>query len=98
MGLISDPHIMNKEESIVSYLSQINENKFIEEAYEIIAALRGNGDPEHPSAKREFQEIVDVVELERQNAKTNYIKMFFGIGSGDVHLGRRIQIAFGSRS
>lgn len=64
------------------------------EALEIIAKLRGNGDPDHPDAQREYREIVTVVKEESQYAKTNYIKMFFGIGSGDIHLGRRIQLAF----
>ena len=36
-----------------------------------------------------------VAQGERESdAKTNYFKMFFGIGSGDIHLGRRIQLAF----
>lgn len=65
-----------------------------DEAYEIVARLRGEGDREHPDAKREYAEIVHVVELEREHGSINYIKMFFGIGSGEVHLGRRIQLAF----
>ena len=65
-----------------------------DEALEIIAKLRGNGDAEHPDAQKEYREIVTVVEEESQYAKTNYFKMFFGIGSGDIHLGRRIQLAF----
>ncbi|KAK4687599.1 hypothetical protein P7C73_g2514, partial [Tremellales sp. Uapishka_1] len=65
-----------------------------EEAREIISILRGNGDVDHPDARREMDEIITVVQLESENASTNYIKMFLGIGSGDVHLGRRIQLAF----
>jgi hypothetical protein len=65
-----------------------------EEAYDIIALLRGDGDREHPDAKHEYEEIVHVVELEQEHSDTNYVKMFLGIGSGDVHLGRRIQLAF----
>lgn len=64
------------------------------EALEIIAKLRGNGDAKHPDALKEYREIVTVVTEESQYAKTNYFKMFFGIGSGDMHLGRRIQLAF----
>lgn len=66
----------------------------IEEAYDIIAKLRGNDDPNHPEALREYNEIVTVVEEEQEVVSTNYFKMFFGIGSGDLHLGRRIQLAF----
>jgi MFS family permease len=65
-----------------------------DEALEIIAKLRGNGDANHPEAQKEYREIVTVVEEESHYAKTNYVKMFFGIGSGDIHLGRRIQLAF----
>ncbi|KAH0434453.1 general substrate transporter, partial [Aureobasidium melanogenum] len=65
-----------------------------DEAMEIVAKLRGEGDPDHPDAQREFREMQAVVEMEREHESTNYIKMFFGIGSGDVHLGRRIQLAF----
>lgn len=65
-----------------------------EEAFEIIAKLRGDGDPDHPDVKRETQEIVAVVEMEEEAQSSSYLKMFFGIGSGDVHLGRRIQLAF----
>jgi len=64
------------------------------EAYDIIAAIRSNGDNEDDAAKREYQEIVQVVELEREHEGTNYIKMFLGVGSGEIHLGRRIQLAF----
>jgi sugar porter (SP) family MFS transporter len=65
-----------------------------EEAYDIIALLRANGDRNHPDARKEYAEIVAIVELERQHAGTNYLKMFFGIGSGEEHIGRRIQLAF----
>jgi MFS family permease len=64
------------------------------EAYDIIAAIRSNGDKEDAAAKREYLEIVQVVELEREHEGTNYIKMFLGVGSGEIHLGRRIQLAF----
>ena len=32
--------------------------------------------------------------LEREHGTTNYVKMFLGIGSGEEHIGRRIQLAF----
>ncbi|KAJ9495444.1 hypothetical protein LTR99_010212 [Exophiala xenobiotica] len=65
-----------------------------DEAFEIITRLRGNGDAEHPDVQREIKEIVTVVHMEEESQSTNYIKMLFGIGSGDIHLGRRIQLAF----
>lgn len=65
-----------------------------EEALAIITKLRGNDDPDHPIVVEEYKEIVAVVELEQESSSTNYFKMFLGIGSGDIHLGRRIQLAF----
>lgn len=65
-----------------------------DEAFDIVAKLRGNDDANHPEAQREYIEIVTVVQEEQGIADTNYFKMFFGIGSGDLHLGRRIQLAF----
>lgn len=67
-----------------------------EEAREIIAKIRGGDDPDHPDAVREYREIVAVVEMEEEagGSNSNYVKMFFGIGSGDIHIGRRIQLAF----
>lgn len=38
--------------------------------------------------------MLRTVQMEQEAESTSYIKMFFGIGSGDVHLGRRIQLAF----
>lgn len=61
-----------------------------EEAFDIIVKLRGNDVPDHPEALREYQEILEVVGMEQESPSTNYLKMFFGTGSGDVHLGRRI--------
>ncbi|KAF2272053.1 putative MFS sugar transporter [Westerdykella ornata] len=65
-----------------------------EEAFEIITKIRGDGDANHPDVQQEYHEILAVIDLERDNKSSNYIKMFFGIGSGDIHLGRRIQLAF----
>ena len=65
-----------------------------EEAWDIIALLRADGDREHPEVRKEYVEIVAIVDLEREHGNTNYVKMFFGIGSGKEHIGRRIQLAF----
>lgn len=61
-----------------------------EEAFYILTRLRGN-DPER--ARAELNDIQKIVELEKQTAKRNsYFSMFFGIGSGNLHLGRRVQL------
>ncbi len=65
-----------------------------EEAFEIISKLRGDGDRERPDVQSEIREIVTVVQMEHESQNSNYIKMFLGIGSGDIHIGRRIQLAF----
>lgn len=38
--------------------------------------------------------MLTVIEMEKESEDTNYFRMFFGIGSGDIHIGRRIQLAF----
>ena len=65
-----------------------------DQAFAIISKLRGNDDPDHPEVLQEYREIVTVVEMEQESKSSSYVKMFFGIGSGDTHLGRRIQLAF----
>ncbi|KAG9253154.1 general substrate transporter [Emericellopsis atlantica] len=65
-----------------------------EEAFDIICKIRGNDDPNNPLVQREYNEIITVIEMEKETPSTNYLKMFFGIGSGEIHVGRRIQLAF----
>ncbi|KAK7203517.1 general substrate transporter [Myxozyma melibiosi] len=61
-----------------------------EEARYILQRLRGT---ETDEAETELQDILHIVELEHENSKLNsYWNMFFGIGSGDLHLGRRVQL------
>ncbi|KAL8926909.1 MAG: hypothetical protein Q9208_002718 [Pyrenodesmia sp. 3 TL-2023] len=44
-------------------------------------------------AEAEFQDIRNIVELERKNAKAqNYLYMLFGYQSGKLHTGRRVQL------
>jgi sugar porter (SP) family MFS transporter len=64
------------------------------EAFEIITKIRGNGDADHPDVQHEYNEILAAAETESEVLDTNYFKMFFGIGHKDIHLGRRIQLAF----
>lgn len=65
-----------------------------EEAFDIICKIRGNDDPTNQVVQREYSEIITVIEMEQEAPSTNYFKMFFGIGSGEIHVGRRIQLAF----
>ncbi|KAH6621593.1 general substrate transporter [Chaetomium sp. MPI-SDFR-AT-0129] len=67
------------------------------EALEILAKIRGGDDPEHPDVRREYREIVTVVGMEKEaeGGSASYVRMFLGTaGSGDIHIGRRIQLAF----
>ena len=44
-------------------------------------------------AEAEFQDIRNIAELERKTAKSqSYVSMLFGIGSGKLHTGRRVQL------
>lgn len=61
-----------------------------EEGRFILGRLRGEGDG---LAEAEFQDIRNIVELERKTSKqSSYLAMFFGWGSGKLHTGRRVQL------
>lgn len=56
----------------------------------ILGRLRGEHDG---LAEAEFQDIRNIVELERKTSKqSSYLAMFFGWGSGKLHTGRRVQL------
>ncbi|KAI9796668.1 MAG: hypothetical protein M1835_003464 [Candelina submexicana] len=64
-----------------------------EEARYILGRLRGETGDDIGKAEAEFQDIRNIVELERKSASSqNYFKMLFGIGTGKLHTGRRIQL------
>ncbi|KAK0621090.1 Sugar transporter STL1 [Lasiodiplodia hormozganensis] len=64
-----------------------------EEALYILQRLRGMSGAEAGKAETELAEIKDIVDLENKEAKRNsYFHMFFGIGSGRLHTGRRVQL------
>ncbi|KAF2844657.1 sugar transporter STL1 [Plenodomus tracheiphilus IPT5] len=64
-----------------------------DEARYILGRLRGNEGAEREAAESEFQDIVASCELERTNfQKQSYVHMLFGLGSGKMHTGRRVQL------
>jgi hypothetical protein len=64
-----------------------------EEAQYILRRLRGSMGDDLVRANIEYQEIRNVIGKESQeSSKTSYMHMFFGIGSGDLHTGRRVQL------
>ncbi|EEB98948.1 hypothetical protein MPER_01456, partial [Moniliophthora perniciosa FA553] len=75
----------------------------MDEAQSILRRLRSDSDgssttPDenggHAAADAEFLSIVDVVKLEQKHSKMNsYWNMFWGIGSGDLHIARRVQLS-----
>lgn len=68
------------------WLSRVGRN---EEALYILQRLRGDDSEE---AQQELDEIRQVVELERSSKGTSYWQMLFGIKSGQLHTGRRVQL------
>ena len=61
-----------------------------EESRFILNRLRGEEDG---MAEAEFQDIQNIVKLERDNSQqTSYFAMFFNRGQGKLHTGRRIQL------
>ena len=72
------------------YLAKVGRN---EEARYILGRLRGETGDDAGKADAEFQDIQNVIELEKNTSKKNtYFHMFFGIGSGKLHTARRVQL------
>lgn len=64
-----------------------------DEARYILGRLRGEEGEEAFAAEQEFQEIRSVSQLEKEaGGRTSYWAMFTGQGSGDLHIGRRVQL------
>lgn len=64
-----------------------------EEGRYILGRLRGEGGADEGRAEAEFQDVRNIVELERKTSKQqSYLHMLFGWGSGKLHTGRRVQL------
>lgn len=64
-----------------------------DEARYILGRLRGETGADKDKAETEFQDIVASCEIERrESTKTSYYHMLFGINSGRLHTGRRVQL------
>lgn len=72
------------------YLTKVGRG---DEARYILGRLRGESGDDEGKAEAEYQDICSIVELERDSSKAqSYWKMLFGIGSGKLHTGRRVQL------
>lgn len=64
-----------------------------DEARYILGRLRGEEGEEAVLAETEFHDIRNVSQLEKEaGGRTSYWAMFTGRGSGDLHIGRRVQL------
>ena len=64
-----------------------------DESRYVLERLREDGLQSNGRAEAEFQDIRNIVELERKNAKSqNYLYMLIGYKSGKLHTGRRVQL------
>ena len=64
-----------------------------EQARYILGRLRGNEGEDKEMAEAEFQDIRNTVKLETETSQQNsYFAMFFGLKSGKLHTGRRVQL------
>ncbi|KAL8835118.1 MAG: hypothetical protein Q9205_007607 [Flavoplaca limonia] len=64
-----------------------------DESRYVLERLREDGIESTGKAEAEFQDVRNIVELERKNAKSqNYLYMLFGYKSGKLHTGRRVQL------
>lgn len=62
-----------------------------EHALEILTALRGEGDAEHPEVQREFQQIQDAVEMESEEGEQGYLEMLFK--KDKLNISRRVHLS-----
>lgn len=60
-----------------------------EEALEILAALRGDGDPDHPEVQREYNDIVEAIEIEHEG-EIGYLEMF---KKDPLNISRRVHLS-----
>ncbi|KAI3320367.1 general substrate transporter [Xylariaceae sp. AK1471] len=64
-----------------------------DEAKFVLRRLRGSTGDDLARANAEYQEISSVITKEAQESTQNsYFHMFFGIGSGNLHTARRVQL------
>ncbi|EXL97735.1 general substrate transporter [Fusarium oxysporum II5] len=64
-----------------------------DEAQYILRRLRGSSEADRSRAHAEYTDIKNIVQLEnKESSKNSYLHMFFGIGSGELHTGRRVQL------
>ncbi|KAM0309543.1 hypothetical protein ACHAPQ_012565, partial [Fusarium lateritium] len=64
-----------------------------DEAQYILRRLRGSSEFDRERAHAEYTDIKNIVQLEtKESSKNSYLHMFFGIGSGELHTGRRVQL------
>lgn len=64
-----------------------------EEARYILGRLRGSSEADAHKADLEFEDIKAIAALEKKTSKQHsYFHMLFGIGSGKLHTGRRVQL------
>ncbi|KAM5344302.1 hypothetical protein ACJ41O_012839 [Fusarium nematophilum] len=64
-----------------------------DEAQYVLRRLRGSSEEERARAQAEYNDIRNIVLLEnRESQKNSYVHMLFGIGSGELHTGRRVQL------
>ncbi|KAL9630808.1 MAG: hypothetical protein Q9204_004536, partial [Flavoplaca sp. TL-2023a] len=64
-----------------------------DESRYVLERLREDGIESTGKAEAEFQDVRNIVELERKSAESqNYLYMLFGYKSGKLHTGRRVQL------
>jgi MFS family permease len=64
-----------------------------EEARYILQRLRGSNPEDRIRAEAEFQDILSIAEMEKTVVHgDSYLSMLFGYKSGDLHIGRRVQL------
>lgn len=62
-----------------------------EEGLEILAALRGDGDPNHPDVQKEYNDIVTAIKEEEEEGEPGYLSMI--LKKDKLNIARRVHLS-----
>ncbi|KAF5023278.1 hypothetical protein F66182_4659 [Fusarium sp. NRRL 66182] len=64
-----------------------------DEAQYILHRLRGSSEADLARSRAEYNDIRNIVQLEtKESSKNSYLHMLLGVGPGELHTGRRVQL------
>lgn len=62
-----------------------------QEAIDILSSLRGDGDPAHPEVQKEYNQVMEAIQIEAQEGEPSYWSMLFKKDS--LNIPRRVHLS-----